>query len=101
MSQADCTKDREQDIWVESTLLALAVLVINIPFGYWREGVRKFSPAWFVAVHAAVPLIVLMRYLAEIEWRLAALPLTVFAYFFGQYLGARIRRGLHFADKDI
>ena len=29
---------------------------------------------------------------ADIEWKLAALPITVFAYFFGQYLGARIRR---------
>ena len=79
-------------MWIESSLLAVAVLFINIPFVYWREGVRKFSPAWFVAVHAAVPIIILIRYVADIEWRLAALPITVFGYFFGQYLGARIRR---------
>ena len=79
-------------MWIESSLLAVAVLLVNIPFGYWREGVRKFSPAWFVAVHAAVPIIILIRYVAAIEWKLAALPITVFAYFFGQYLGARIRR---------
>ncbi len=79
-------------MWIESSLLAVAVLLINIPFGYWREGVRKFSPAWFVAVHAAVPIIILIRYVANIEWKLAALPITVFAYFFGQYLGARFRR---------
>jgi len=88
-------------MWIESALLAVAVLVINVPFGYWREGVRKFSAAWFVAVHAAVPLIVLIRYAAGIEWRLAALPLTVFAYFFGQYIGARIRRRQRSANKDI
>jgi hypothetical protein len=88
-------------MWIESTLLALVVLIINLPFGYWREGVRKFSPKWFLAVHAAVPLIILVRYTAGIEWRLAALPLTVFAYFFGQYVGARIRRRRPVTDKDI
>jgi hypothetical protein len=35
-------------------LLALGVtFVVNVPFGYWPAGVRKFSPLWFVAVHAA------------------------------------------------
>jgi hypothetical protein len=86
-------------MWIESALLALVVLIINMPFGYWREGVRKFSPKWFLAVHAAVPLIILIRYVAGIEWRLAALPLTVFAYFFGQYLGARVRQRQAIADE--
>jgi F0F1-type ATP synthase membrane subunit a len=86
-------------MWIESALLALVVLIINMPFGYWREGVSKFSGKWFLAVHAAVPIIILIRYVAGIEWRLAALPLTVFAYFFGQYLGARIRRRQAIADE--
>ena len=86
-------------MWIESSLLALVVLIINIPFGYWREGVRKFSVKWFLAVHAAVPLIILVRFVAGVEWRLVALPLTVFAYFFGQYLGARIRRRQLIADE--
>lgn len=37
-------------------LVAIAgTFLVNVPFGYWRAGVRKFSPAWFVAIHAAVP----------------------------------------------
>lgn len=73
-------------------LLVLGVFVVNLPFGYWREGVRKFSPAWFVAVHAAVPLVVLMRLALDIEWSLVILPLLVAAYFGGQAGGARLRR---------
>jgi hypothetical protein len=46
---------------VQLALFAVFVFVINLPFGWWRQGVRKFSPAWFVAVHAAVPLIVAAR----------------------------------------
>jgi hypothetical protein len=76
----------------ESLLLMAFALIVNLPFGYWREGVAKFSPTWFVAVHAAVPLIILLRFALELEWRLVALPFTVAAYFAGQTLGARWRR---------
>jgi len=76
----------------ESLVIMAFAFFVNLPFGYWREGVRKFSPAWFVAVHAAVPLIVALRFVFEFEWRLAALPFTVAAYFGGQTVGARWRR---------
>ena len=72
-------------------VLVIGIFVINLPFGYWRAGVRRFSPAWFVAVHAAVPLVVLMRMALGIEWRLVTLPLLVAAYFAGQAVGARWR----------
>jgi hypothetical protein len=78
----------------ESLLLMAFAFVVNLPFGYWREGTAKFSPAWFVAVHAAVPLILLLRYALGLEWRLVALPFTVAAYFAGQTVGARRRRRL-------
>lgn len=77
---------------VELLVLLSAIVLINLPFGYWREGVRKFSPAWFVAVHAAVPMIVLLRMALDIEWRLVNLPFMVAAYFGGQTIGARMRR---------
>ncbi len=77
---------------VEFLVLLSAIVLINLPFGYWREGVRKFSPAWFVAVHAAVPVIVVMRMVLDIEWRLVSLPFMVAAYFGGQTIGARMRR---------
>ncbi|MCB1184843.1 hypothetical protein KDM41_15550 [bacterium] len=72
--------------------VALATLLINMPFGYWREGVRKFSPAWFVSVHAAVPLVVLMRHKSEIGFAWWTYPPMILCYFGGQFIGARIRR---------
>ena len=77
---------------IESLLLMAFTFVVNLPFGYWREGIVKFSPAWFVAVHAAVPLIILLRYTFDLDWRWGALPFTVAAYFGGQAVGARRRR---------
>jgi hypothetical protein len=73
-------------------ILLLGTLLLNLPFGYWREGVKKFSPAWFVAVHAAVPMIVLLRFGLGIEWQLINLPFMIAAYFGGQTIGARLRR---------
>jgi hypothetical protein len=72
--------------------IAALILVLNLPFGYWREGVRKFSPAWFVAVHLPVPLAVALRFASGLgfEWR--TLPLFVAAFFGGQWLGGRLRR---------
>ncbi len=72
-------------------LVALAILVINLPFGYRRAGVRKFSPAWFAAVHLPVPLAVGLRYAVGLPFRLATLPVFVAAFFGGQFLGARLR----------
>ena len=78
----------------EAQLLAAvcaAIVAINLPLGWWRAGARKFSPAWFVAVHAAVPLVVLLRWWTELPFSWARLPLFVAAYFAGQWLGARWR----------
>ena len=74
------------------SLLLLGIFLINLPCGCWREGVRKFSPAWFVAVHAPVPLVFVMRRVADVEWSLTLLPLLVAAYFLGQWVGAWWRR---------
>ncbi len=72
--------------------VSVCVLLINIPFGYWRAGVRKFSPAWFVAVHAAIPLVVALRYVVGLRFRWATLPVFVVAYFAGQTAGGKIAR---------
>jgi hypothetical protein len=71
--------------------LALVCLV-NLPFGWWREGLKKLSPMWFVAVHAPIPLIFVIRSLFGLPWRLETLPLFLFAYFLGQWAGGRARR---------
>ena len=76
------------------TLLAVvaAVLIFNLPFGFWRAGLRRFSVPWFIAIHLPVPLVVGLRLFAGLGWRLATFPLFVGAYFAGQYLGGILRR---------
>ena len=74
-------------------LAALAVtFVINLPCGYWRAGVRKFSPQWFVAVHAAVPMVIALRFALGLPFRWKMLPFFVAAYFGGQFAGSWLRR---------
>lgn len=73
-------------------LVALAVFVVNLPFGYWRAGLPRLSTAWFVAIHAPVPLVVALRWLFDLPFRWSTLPLFVAAYFAGQFAGARLRR---------
>jgi hypothetical protein len=72
-------------------LVAGLILLVNLPFGYWRAGTRRFSLAWFLAVHAPVPLAVALRWGSGLGFQLATLPLFVAAYFGGQFLGGRLR----------
>lgn len=72
--------------------VVLGTFVINVPLGFWRQGLRKFSLPWVVAVHAAVPLVVLMRYQSQIGFAWYTYPPMVAAYFGGQLAGARWRR---------
>jgi hypothetical protein len=74
--------------------VAAATLAINLPFGFWRAGVRKFSLPWFLAVHAPVPLIVVLRVAAGLGWRLSTFPVLAGAFFGGQLLGGRVRTAL-------
>ena len=77
---------------LDLSLVLIFTFAVNIPFGYWRESVRKFSPAWFVAVHAAVPLVIAVRLLLGVEFAWLNVPLLVAAYFAGQTIGARLFR---------
>jgi hypothetical protein len=72
-------------------IVAALVLAVNLPFGFWRAGVQKFTLPWFVAVHAPVPLVVGLRMLAGLRWRIGTLPILVGAFFLGQFLGGRLR----------
>lgn len=75
-------------LWTVAALVAL----VNIPFGFWRAGVRKFSLAWFLAVHLPVPIAIGLRFASGLGFRWATLPLFVAAFFGGQFFGARLRR---------
>jgi hypothetical protein len=68
----------------------LGVLLVNLPFGMWRVRAKRFSLAWFAAVHLPVPLVVCMRLLSGMGWKLWTFPFMIGAYFAGQYVGGRL-----------
>jgi len=77
-------------------LIALSVtLIVNIPFGYWRayakRNKRRFE--WFLAIHAPVPLIAILRKWSGVSLsaeHVALIALFVAMYFIGQRLGGKI-----------
>jgi len=77
--------------WTAYALALAGTFVVNLPFGHWRAVLRKFSPAWFVAIHAPVPIVIGLRFALGLPLRWAAVPLFVVAYFGGQFVGSRWR----------
>ncbi len=73
-------------LWV-----AIAVLVLNLPFGYLRAGFRRYGLAWFLAVHVPVPLVVGLRILSRLGWQPITFPILIGAYLAGQFAGGRLR----------
>jgi len=62
---------------------------LNVPLGAVRTRARKFSAAWFIAIHAAIPLIIVMRIVVlDISpwWIIGG----VIASVLGQVFGARV-----------
>lgn len=68
----------------------IATFLINLPFGYLRGGLRKFSFWWFVAIHAPVPAVIMIRkfHSLDLTWMLA--PFLLGSFFAGQFLGRKI-----------
>lgn len=81
--------------------ILLTVFLINIPFGYWRENVRKFSWQWIVAIHAPVPAVIAMRIYSGLGFQLWSVPFMVAAYFGGQFLGSRISRRWRASNRTV
>jgi hypothetical protein len=72
-------------------LIALAVFLLNLPFGYWRAGTRKFSWQWALAIHLPVPFVILLRVYSGLGWQWSTFPVMIGAFFLGQFAGARLR----------
>ena len=70
-------------------LIALAIGV-NIPLGYLRQAVEKFSFAWYFYIHISIPLIIYLRVKSGYSWKF--IPLTLGGAFLGQIIGGRIRK---------
>ncbi|EGW37477.1 putative membrane protein [Desulfosporosinus sp. OT] len=76
-------------VWI---VVSMVVVLLNIPFGYWRENVNKFSWQWLLAVHFSVPVIVFLRIWLGLGWHWTTFPILVGAYFCGQLIGAKWQR---------
>jgi hypothetical protein len=69
-------------------LLLAGAFALNLPLGAWRRSQRKFSPAWFLGIHASIPAL----FLARIEFDVSrwVIPLEVALVLAGQVIGARL-----------
>ncbi|KAJ0252674.1 hypothetical protein HA466_0118380 [Hirschfeldia incana] len=81
---------RPQPLPQKMLVIALMGMAANVPLGVWREHTVKFSPSWFLAVHAAVPFIAMLR--KSVLMPKAAMALTIGASILGQVIGSRAER---------
>jgi len=70
-------------------LIALTIIV-NIPLGFLRQAVEKFSFAWYFYIHISIPLIIYLRIKSGYSWKF--IPLTLGGAILGQIVGGRLRR---------
>lgn len=68
-------------------LITIFVFLFNLPFGYWRTNVKKFSFQWILAIHLPVPFIIALRIYSDIGFELYTYPVLIAAFFLGQFTG--------------
>lgn len=73
-------------------VVAVAVGVINIPFGFWRDSSRRFSLAWILAIHLPVPIVIALRLVSHLGWQFSTFPVLIVSFFLGQFMGGRLHR---------
>ncbi|KAL8051789.1 hypothetical protein ABFX02_06G171600 [Erythranthe guttata] len=81
---------RPQPLPAKVLVIGVLGMAANIPLGVWREHTEKFSPSWFVAVHAAVPFIAMLR--KSVLMPKSAMAFTIGASILGQVIGSRAER---------
>jgi len=72
-------------------LVLLFTFALNLPFGWWRQGLRKFSIPWWLAIHLPIPLVIALRITLGIPY--ATVPLVIVTAIGGQLVGGRFRKG--------
>jgi len=73
-------------------IISIIVLILNIPFGYWRANVKRFSLQWFLSVHIPVPFIIALRIFSDIGFSWYSYVFLIIAFFLGQKLGSLIHK---------
>ncbi len=86
-----------------AVIVTVIIFILNIPFGYWRAQVRRFSFQWFASIHLPIPAIVFLRHYSGVGFALYTYPLFVGAFFLGQYSGKLLyrRRSRETAEASI
>ncbi len=79
--------------------LILIVLLINIPFGYWRSKTDRFSRQWMMAIHLPVPLVFLLRIISGFSWTI--IPYLMLSFASGQFIGGNIKHIFSNRKDDI
>jgi hypothetical protein len=69
-------------VWV-----AVSVFILNLPFGYWRANVKRFSLQWVLAIHLPVPFVIALRLLSGLGFQFITYPVLIAAFFGGQFAG--------------
>ena len=76
---------------VKLGIISGVVFLLNLPFGYWRAHVKRFSLQWFLAIHLPVALAIALRIFTGVGWQFMTLLLLVAAFFAGQFLGGKLQ----------
>lgn len=76
---------------ISLVIVTTGVFILNIPFGYWRANVKKFSLQWVFAIHIPVPVIIALRIFVSIGFEWYTYVFLVSAFFLGQLYGAIVQ----------
>jgi ferrochelatase len=70
--------------------LALTAFLVNVWFGYIRQGHPRFSAKWFFWIHASIPFLIYFR--IKLQVSAFFIPVSIFLAVLGQIAGGRCRR---------
>ena len=74
--------------WTPTGALLVFAFGANLPLGWWRARQRKFSPLWFLGIHASIPLLIAIRFAFGVSYW--AVPPEFALVVAGQVAGARL-----------
>jgi len=70
--------------------LSIIIFLFNLPFGYWRANVRKFSIQWALAIHLPIPVVIFIRIYSNVGFSIESYIFFVTAFFLGQFAGNKL-----------
>lgn len=86
---------------IKLEIISLVVFLLNIPFGYWRANVKKFSWQWIFSIHIPVIIVIALRLLSHLGFAWYTYVFMVTAFFLGQQVGAYLMKRNKRGHKDI